>query len=425
MRKSRQSPKSHNSWAERAVSLGGEVHDDADGATYRVVRFLGRGGMGEVYEVVRVDTGDRFALKCLQLEHVRNAKTIERTRREALTLRDLRHANVVRVHATGVREDGLIWMLMDLLTGFTLAQVHQRLPRLPLPWALRIGRAIADGLEAVHAYAVHRDIKPENLHLGTDAVVRVLDLGAGKFHRSGLLTTNGGTLGTVPYMAPEQMSSETVVDGRSDLFSLGLVLLELISGVHPIAPRGFENENVFTFVRKIVAGPPLVLRELAPWVPAYIADVLDKAVLRDRERRYGSAAEFSAALTAALQRLEREVGAGEPLKPLWRSSAVSMVARLLRRTPSPPPPPRRSPPRRTRRRSSWRAAPEARGDRFPRVEGIVSTGDDELAATRHPLHAGAGRPARPVRGSARGSRQRCYVRLIWENSGCPASCPLR
>ena len=316
MRTTPRSPNSHNSWAERAVSLGGEVYDDADGATYRVVRFLGRGGMGEVYEVVRVDTGDHFALKCLQLEHVRNAKTIERTRREALTLRDLRHPNVVRVHATGVREDGLIWMVMDLLTGHTWAQVHRRLARLPLPWALRLGGAVAAGLEAVHAYAVHRDIKPENLHLGNDAIVRVLDLGAGKFHRAGLLTTSGGTLGTVPYMAPEQLSAANTIDGRSDIFSLGVVLIELISGVHPLAPQGFENENMFTFVRKIVAGPPLALRDLAPWVPGHVAEVLDKAVVRDRELRYGSATEFGAALTAALQRLEREVGTGEPLETL-------------------------------------------------------------------------------------------------------------
>lgn len=316
MQSSRKSPRSHSSWAERAVSLGGEVHDAEGGAIYRVVRFLGRGGMGEVYEVVRIDTGARYALKCLQLEHVRNEKTIERTRREALTLKDLRHPNVVRVHTTGVREDGLIWMVMDLLTGHTLAQAHQRMARLPLPWALRIGRAVTDGLEAVHAYAVHRDIKPENLHLGNDAVMRVLDLGAGKFHRSGLLTTNGGTLGTVPYMAPEQMSLESAVDARTDIFSLGLVLMELISGVHPVAPQGFERENVFTFIRKIVAGPPLSLRDLAPWVPGHVAEVLDKAVLRDPDLRYRSAAELGAALTAALERLEREVGVGEPLGTL-------------------------------------------------------------------------------------------------------------
>ena len=316
MRTTRKSPNSHTSWAERAVSLGGEIHDEADGATYQVVRFLGRGGMGEVYEVVRVDSGDHFALKCLQLEHVRNLKTIERTRREAMTLRDLRHPNVVRVHATGVREDGLIWMVMDLLTGHTWAQVHRRLARLPLPWALRLGAAVAAGLEAVHAYAVHRDIKPENLHLGNDAIARVLDLGAGKFHRDGLQTTNGGTLGTVPYMSPEQASAGDTIDGRSDIFSLGVVLVELISGVHPLAPLGFENENMFAFIHKIVDGPPVALRAFAHWVPVHVADVLDKAVVRDQGLRYGSAAEFGAALDGALRRLERDVGTAEPLETL-------------------------------------------------------------------------------------------------------------
>ena len=316
MRTTRRGPKSHNSWADRAISLDGEIQDDADGARYRVLRFLGRGGMGEVYEVVRVDSGEHFALKCLRLEHVRNLKTIERTRREAMTLRDLRHPNVVHVHATGVRKDGLIWMVMDLLTGHTWGQLHRRLGRLPLPWALRLGAAVTAGLEAVHVYAVHRDIKPENLHLGNDAIARVLDLGAGKFHRDGLQTTSGGTLGTVPYMSPEQASAGDTIDGRSDIFSLGVVLVELISGVHPLAPEGFDNENMFTFVRKIVDGPPVALRELAPWVPGHVADVLDKAVVRDQRLRYGSAVEFGAALNGALRRLERDVGRGEPIETL-------------------------------------------------------------------------------------------------------------
>jgi serine/threonine-protein kinase len=305
-----------STWVNRAMTLGASVRDEVDGVTYQVIGFLGRGGMGEVYQVARTDTGARYALKCLQLQHVGNAKTIERTRREAFALRELRHPNVVHVHATGVREDGLIWMVMDLLTGHTWAQIHAHFPRLPLPWALKIGRAATAGLSAVHAYAVHRDIKPENLHLGDDAVVRVLDLGAGKFHRSGLLTTNGGTLGTVPYMSPEQMSPSNPLDGRSDIFSLGVVLLELVSGVHPFAPSGLDNENMFTLVSKIVGGPPLAIRSFAPWVPGHVAEVIDRALDRDPARRHGSAAELGAALGAALERLEREVGAGAPLEAL-------------------------------------------------------------------------------------------------------------
>ncbi len=329
MPKERRRPKSQGSWADRAFSLQGQIDDPTDGAVYHVTRFLGRGGMGEVYEVTRAgQPGARFALKCLQLQFVSNAKTIERTRREGLTLRSLRHPNVVHVHAVGVREDGLIWMVMDLLVGHTLADIQKRFGRLPLPWALEIGEAIARGLSAVHAYAVHRDVKPENIHLGDDGMVRVLDLGAGKFHRSGLLTTGGGVLGTVPYMSPEQLSTEAPIDGRSDLFSLGIVLAELISGVHPLAPKGLASENVFTLVTKIIAGSPLSLHQLAPWVPDHIAAVVDRALARDRTQRHAGAAELADALHDARARLEREVGRGEPL--------ATLVAELNRRDEPPP-----------------------------------------------------------------------------------------
>ena len=316
MGKTRQPPRQDASWDDHAFFEDGELQDEDEGVAYRVVRFLGRGGMGEVYEVVRADSGARYALKCLRLEHVKNEKTIERTRREALTLRALRHRHVVRVHATGVRADGLIWMVMDLLHGFTLADIRDRFGKLPLPWVLRVGAAVAEGLEAVHAYAVHRDIKPENIHLGTDAVVRVLDLGAGKFHHRGLLTTGGGVLGTVPYMSPEQLAKATTLDGRSDLFSLGVVLAELLSGVHLFALQGFASENVYTLVRKIVGPEPISLRTVAPWAPGHVVEAIDRALAKDRALRYASAGEMRAALAAALERLEGDVGRGAPLSAL-------------------------------------------------------------------------------------------------------------
>ena len=212
--------------------------------------------------------------------------------------------------------------------GHTLAEIRQRFGRLPLPWALSIGEAAAEGLAAVHTYAVHRDVKPENIHLGDNAVVRVLDLGAGKFHDRGLLTTGGGVLGTVPYMAPEQLSTAAPIDARSNLFSLGLVLAELISGVHPFAPAGLAAENVYTLVNKIVLGAPLSLRALAPWVPEPIVQVIDRTLSRDREARQTSAAQLAHELRAARLDLEREVGRGEPL--------ATLVAELGRRDAPPP-----------------------------------------------------------------------------------------
>lgn len=182
---------------------------------------------------------------------------------------------------------------------------------------------MADGLTAVHAVAVHRDIKLENIHLGDDAVVRVLNLGAGKFHRSGLLTTGDGTLGTVPYMSPEQISLGAGIDARSNLFSLGVVVTELVSGVHPFAPRGFASENVYSLVRRIVSDAPVSLRDLAPWVPEHVAATVDRAMSRAREQRHGSAAELRDAFAADLARLEHAIGAAEPL--------ATLVAELNRR----------------------------------------------------------------------------------------------
>ncbi len=313
------SPSKPSTWAERAFSPGSEVREETGSAVYRILRNIGRGGMGEVYEVGCVGDGQRYALKCLRLEHSQNVRTIERTRREALTLRNLRHPNVVRVHATGVREDGLIWMVMDLLEGHTLAQVKQRMGRLPLPWALRMGRDVAAGLAAVHTYAVHRDVKPDNVHLGNDAAIRVLDLGAGKFHHFGLLTTGSSTVGTVPYMSPEQLSTGGLpLDARSDLFSLGILLVELVSGGHPFAPQGLARENVFTLVTRILSTDPVSLGALAPWVPAHVVETVDRATRKDRAERFATAVEMGAAITAALDRLEREVGPGEPLSTLVR-----------------------------------------------------------------------------------------------------------
>jgi serine/threonine protein kinase len=308
--------RSQSSWAEPAFAPGGAVTDEAGGAVYEIRRFIGRGGMGEVYEAVQQGTGARFALKCLRIEWVKNTRTLERARREALTLRDLHHPNVVRVHATGVLPSGVIWMLMDLLEGHTLAHVVQRLGKLPLPWVLRIGRDACAGLAAVHAHAIHRDVKPENLHLGNDAVVRVLDLGTGKFHRFGLLTTGAGVLGTVPYMAPEQIRAAAAADARSDIFSLAVVLAELASGVHPFAPQGFAAENVFSLVRRIVGegAPPLV--RLAHWVPAYVAATIDRALAADPAARYADAVAFGEALASAQTRLAGDVGTGAPLSAL-------------------------------------------------------------------------------------------------------------
>ncbi|MEP7122145.1 MAG: protein kinase [Byssovorax sp.] len=159
--------------------------------------------------------------------------------------------------------------------------------------------------------------------------MRVLDLGAGKFHRSGLLTTSGGTLGTVPYMAPEQIASGSTIDGRSDLYSLGIVLIEMISGVHPLAPQGFENENMFTFVRKIVAGPRWRSGTLRRGYPSTSPRSSTRQSFGTgssaTEARPSSARRSPGPFSASSTKLVR----GNRLEPSWRSSAASPASRRL------------------------------------------------------------------------------------------------
>jgi serine/threonine protein kinase len=302
----------------RVFELGQVIRDDVEGTTYRTTRFIGQGGMGEVYEVVRDDTGEHFAMKCLQAHLANNPTVLKRAWNEAAALRDLRHPNVVRVHAAGVRADGLIWMMMDLLVGHTLLQLLGELNKVPMPWALRIMRDAALGLTAVHAFAVHRDVKPENIHLGLDGQVRVLDLGAGKFHRLGL-TTSPRNIGTVPYMSPEQIRTPEAIDGRSDIFSAGVVLFELLSGKHPFAPDGVDRENVFRLVAAIVGVPPVPLASAAPWVPAPVAAVVERCLSKEPDGRWRDAFELSTALSAALEHVERTTGPAPPLTTLTQA----------------------------------------------------------------------------------------------------------
>jgi serine/threonine protein kinase len=117
-------------------------------------------------------------------------------------------------------------------------------------------------------------------------------------------------------MSPEQITARAPVDGRSDVFSLGMVLVELVSGVHPLAPDGFANENVFTVVQRLVSGPPVSLAALAPWVPPFVAATIDRALARAPAERHASASAFAAALSADIERLERQVGESEPLTTL-------------------------------------------------------------------------------------------------------------
>jgi hypothetical protein len=213
------------------------------------------------------------------------------------------------------REDGLIFMVMQLLKGRTLRELIQDLGaggRLPVPWALQIGVGIAAGLEAIHEHAVHRDIKPENVHVADDGWTCLFDLGAGMFPKESRLTTDGYTLGTLNYMSPEQLFRPTTIDGRSDLFSLGTILYEVLSAMHPLAVDGPINDNKMELGNQVIFQAYKPLGEVAPHVPRYLCQIVDRLLAKDPDARYRSAGVVWDLLTAALDRYHLDHQAQPP-----------------------------------------------------------------------------------------------------------------
>lgn len=301
-------------WSNNVLKVGQRL-EAPTGNVYRVVRFIARGGFGEVYEATHEQSGKSFAIKCLQL-HKTDRKTIERTRREGIILAQLRHPNIVRVFEIEIRPDGLIWMVMELLVGRTLRNlIDQTKPRVPLPWALRIGVDLASALSALHAVAIHRDLKPENVHISLDGKrVCLLDLGAGKVIKAWLVTTDPRlSMGTLPYMSPEQLLEPRRIDARSDLWALGVMLYEMVAGRHPFATPESAVTGWGAVSEGIMHSPFPEFSLAAAHVPEYVGEIIARLLEKDRDRRYASAIEVQTALEAAARRFADEHPTALPL----------------------------------------------------------------------------------------------------------------
>jgi serine/threonine-protein kinase len=277
---------------------------------YEIVRLIAAGGMGEVYEAVHCFTRRPVALKVLQLRHASKPDILERMRREAIFLSQIRHPNMVPVHDADITPEGIVWIAMELLEGRTLREVVSQTGALPLQVALYFATEVADGLQAAHELEViHRDIKPENIFVTTDHHVKVLDLGAAKFYGHGVKTTDRmKTLGTPAYMSPEHIQGQKV-DARADIYALGLVLYEMIAGhhafAHTIADDMPSRQELGTLQ---LFGNPKPLTEVVPTCPAYVWEVVAKAVAKKREDRYASMTELAGALRATRRRVIAELG---------------------------------------------------------------------------------------------------------------------
>jgi len=298
---------------------------------FRVVRCMGVGGMGAVYEIEHELTKHRRALKLLHAVMAQNSAVVERFLREASAAGRVGNPHIVETFDAGTLESGEPYLVMEMLRGQTLSD---RIARGPMPIAEvvdLVGQA-CEGVQAAHdAGIIHRDLKPDNLFV-VDVegrpFVKILDFGISKFDpgkTGGLaLTQEGAALGTPYYMSPEQIRGEIKLDARTDVYALGVILYECIAGQRP-----FEAEALTQLAVLIHVGKPLALAQLRPDVPPGLADVVARAMATDPAQRISTARELRTELerfgAISFKGTAARLGPSPSLPP----AAASVAARSL------------------------------------------------------------------------------------------------
>ncbi len=299
----------------------------------RIVRRLGAGGMGSVYEVEHEITRHRRALKLLHAQMVQVPSIVERFLREASAAGRIGNPHIVETFDAGRLDSGEPYIVMELLHGRTLAELLDTSGPLELEAACEILMQACAAVAAAHAVGiVHRDLKPENLFLsGPDqSFVKILDFGISKFdaYATGVeaLTIDGSPLGTPYYMAPEQVQGERTVDGRADVYALGVLLYECLTGQKPFVADTLPHLAVLIFQGNYVPAT-----ELRPGLPKAFDHVVGKAMARDRADRFATPQDLSLELSRLKCSLAPMTMGNEPRKD---SPTPSRVGQLNRAAPA-------------------------------------------------------------------------------------------
>ena len=269
---------------------------------YRLVRRLGDGAMGAVWEAINELTQRAFAIKLIHASAVGGDELRTRMMREARAAGRLHHRNVIEVYDVGETDAGDPFLVMELLRGETLDELLQRKQQLPVNLTCAIGIEVARALAAAHdAGIIHRDLKPANIFLHREpdlgVVVKVLDFGVSKVtsDQNASATTTGTAIGSPAYMSPEQAVGAPDIDARSDLWSVGVLLLEAASGT-----PAFKGDTIYAIVGNILHGEIPRLGARAPNVDSRLSEIVGRCLVRDRSARIPSARELAAQLELLL-----------------------------------------------------------------------------------------------------------------------------
>ncbi len=305
---------------------------------YRILEKIGQGGMGEIYLAEDSKLERKVALKFLPRHLTADKEARERFEREAKATAALNHPNIITVYEIGEHE-GQVFIAMEYVDGQTLKELItvNRTPStvdqspiaphpLPLAQVLEIATQIAEGLSVAHAKGiVHRDIKPQNILVDRDNHVKILDFGLAKLKGISSLTKESSTLGTVHYMSPEQAMGKDV-DQRSDIWSMGVVLYEMLAGRLP-----FQGEYEQAVIYSILNEPSPKLRSLRPEVPPELEKIVDRCLEKDRDKRYQRAGEIIADLRSVQQVILKTVNVSghKPKRAWWIGIGAVLLSTVI------------------------------------------------------------------------------------------------